>query len=336
MTQLLFRLAAPILLLALTEGAALAQSTSGSTGTAGDAATSETSVSAAGGAPALKAATTRDLITDVTPDAAALVTVSKSSDGKITTTPASAALLAALKGMAAPAPSGQVANAEAKAAKLAPVKSTAAYPFRAIGQVEVTYGSNSYFCTGVLIGPSTVATAAACLWGAENNPVWADKATFYPGMLGDKAPFGGSDWTNGLILQGFLDASTTMTSYGTLPYGIGLITLADPMGDKLGYFGYQTDINKSYVGNVITYGSGQTLHNLYTTTCPVDASTMYRSFAYPAPCPASGFGSPFYFDDGNGKAKILNGMNIWAFDDGSSGETRISPVIYEWISENRK
>lgn len=334
----LIGLATPLLALALTQGPAFAQSTAGNAGSDSNAGATASSPTGGAAPPSLtQEAATRDIATDTLPELSALTTLGKTADGKTSSTPASAALAAALASMTTPPPAAKAENGGAtKPAPLAPVKKSDAYPYRAVGQVEVTYGSNKYYCTGVLIGPSTVATAAACLWGAENNPVWTDHVAFYPAINGNNAPYGAVEWAGAFIQQGFVDSSTTATSNGPLPYAIGLVTLAQPIGDKLGYFGFQTDVNKSYKGNVITYGTGNALHNMATTTCPVDAASMYRSFAFPAPCGASGFGSPFYVDDTGSKGKVMNGMNIFAYNDGSSGMSRISAVTYEWISENRK
>jgi V8-like Glu-specific endopeptidase len=333
----LIGLAAPLLLLALAQGPALAQSTAGSAGTDNGAGSGGTSPAGGAAPPSLtQQGTTRDITTDTLPALSALTTLGKTADGKTSSTPASAALAAALAGMTTPPPAGKAESGGAtKPAPVVPVKKSNVYPYRAVGQVEVAYGDKKYYCTGVLIGPATVATAAACLWGAENNPVWTDHVAFYPAINGE-APYQPVEWAGAFIQQGFVDASSTATSDGPLPYAIGLVTLAQPIGDQLGYFGFQTDVNKSYKGNVITYGTGDTLHNMATTTCPVDAATMYRSFAFAAPCAASGYGSVFYMDDTASKGKVMNGMNIFTYNDGSSGLARISAVTYEWISENRK
>jgi V8-like Glu-specific endopeptidase len=334
----LIRLAAPLLALALAQGPALAQATAGSAGSDNGAGSGGTSPAGGAAPPSLsQSGTTRDIATDTLPALSALTTLGKTADGKTTSTPPSDALAVALKGMTTPPPSGSAeSGGAAKPAPVVPVKKSDVYPYRAVGQVEVTYGKNKYYCTGVLIGPATVATAAGCLWGAENNPVWTDHVAFYPAINGNTAPYAPVEWAGAFLQQGFVDASTAATSDGPLPYAIGLVTLAQPIGDKLGYFGFQTDVNKSYKGNVITYGTGDQLHDMGTTTCPVDASTMYRSFAFAAPCAASGYGSVFYFDDTESKGKVVNGMNIFTYNDGSSGMARISAVTYEWISENRK
>jgi len=333
----LIGLAAPLLALALA-GPAFAQSTPGSAGSDNGAGSGGSSPTGGAAPPSLtQSGTTRDIATDTLPALTALTTLGKTADGKTSSTPASAALAAALKGMTTPPPSGNAeSGGAAKAAPVVPVKQATAYPYRAVGQVEVTYGQNKYYCTGVLIGPATVATAAACLWGAENNPVWTDHVAFYPAINGNTAPYQPIEWDGAFIQQGFVDAASTATSDGQLPFAIGLVTLAQPVGDKLGYFGFQTDVNQSYKGNVITYGTGNTLHNMGTTTCPVSAASMYRSFAFPAPCAASGYGSVFYMDDTDSKGKVVNGMNILTYNDGSSAMARISAVTYEWISENRK
>jgi V8-like Glu-specific endopeptidase len=327
------RLLLPIVVLAATAGTALAQSTDGN---AGGGAAAGTSVTLAAGAalpaPSPKASN-RDLFNDAPPALAELETVSKSADGTITSTPASAALAAAVSGAPPAQQLAGAAPAKPTPAAVVGVADASVYPYRAVGQVEATYGDTLYYCTGVLIGPSTVATLADCLYGFQGNPGWADKVMFYP-AVNDTAPYEAVPWTSGHIMQGFLDASATATSSGTFPYGIGLVTLASPIGNQLGWFGFQTDINESYSAKAITYGTGPTLHNMSTTSCWVDVASMYRSYAFPDPCPASAYGTPFYIDDSAGK--YLTGINVASYTDGGSAEARISTITYEWITEYRQ
>lgn len=276
---------------------------------------------------------------DPAPVSDALASLSRSSDGSGRETPPSAALAAVIAAEVgnAPAERGLPTPAQAGPSNgLTKVGKTTVYPYRAVGQIYVTYGKNTYVCTGTLIGPSTVATAAGCLYGIEGKPVWADDVQFYPGANDGKAPYKPYAWKTASIMKGFADPTYTSGMGGQLPYAIGLVILDKPAGDKLGWFGFETDPNDSYAPSTITYGAGDTLDTMSTGSCTVDASLMWRSFAIPNPCPANGWGNPLYVTDPDSKALYVTGLNIWKYEDGSTGSTRINPVIYQWLADNRQ
>jgi V8-like Glu-specific endopeptidase len=281
---------------------------------------------------------TRDFGDDAVPSADALITLNHSVDGSTTEVPASAAIQALLVPGALPDVEGSRSGPsapEAGAGKgLAAVKKTSVFPYRAVGQLYVTYGKNSYVCTGTLIGPSTVATLAPCVFGIEGDPVWADSAEFYPGANNGKAPYKSYKMTDAAIMKGYVDPSVRIGSANILPYAIALVTLDKPAGDKLGWFGFQTEPNETYDPSTIAYGSGDKLDTMFSGTCTVAAENMWRSYAWPAPCPASGWGNILYVNDSDNV--YITGMLVWTYDDGAVSETRISPVIYQWLLDNRK
>ncbi len=325
----------PAAALALQPALVLAQSMPGSEGAASVDAT-PAAIGDSAPLPAPKVSS-RAIPDGAPPTVDALASVTHMADGTVTTTPASAAL-AALVGNETtfvPTAGATAGTAAAAAPTLTPIPDTKSYPFRTVGQVDVTYGTQTFHCTGVLVGPATVLTAAQCLWSGDGNPNWADKIVFYPGASDGQSPFGAIAVANATVMNGFFVGQTSATSDGSLPYQVGVVTLAEPIGNKIGWLGLQTDLNKSFSPNAVTYAQGKRAAALFTTTCAVDASTMYRSFAFPASCLAGPWGSPFYIEDAK-KAKFVSGLNIYAYDGGSTGEARISPVTYQWILDNRK
>ncbi len=317
---------------------ALAQSTPGNEGAAspaGAAASLPKSIAF----PPVKAGPTRDLGLESAPTVAGLATATKVFGGTETSTPASAALLDAMKseGTGGAAVAGALPPVTGAPPALAAVADTSVYPYRAIGVVEVTYGPHTYPCTGTLIGPSTVITAASCLWGAEGNPVWADKVDFIPGAEDSSAPYGLIDADSANVMQQFIDSSGTVSSYGTDPFGVGVIHLAQPIGNQIGWLGFQTDLNKAYSPNAVTYGATGQEAEQSTTTCPLVLQMMSRSSAQAAPCQAGPWGSPFFVVDSK-KNRFVTGMVLEAAADGSPirMSARISAVTYQWIADQRK
>ncbi len=274
---------------------------------------------------------------DPSPSADAMASLTRSSSGVVTETPASAALSAVIAQGDGAERGGIGASPEAAGGKgLAAVKNATLYPYRAVGQVYVTYGKNTYVCTGTLIGPSSVATPAICLYGIEGQPVWADAVEFYPAVNNNQAPYSSYKWDTASIMKGFTDPTLTSGLGGGLPFGIGLVILAQPAGDKLGWFGFQTDPNDTYQPSALSYGDGKAQNNMSSGTCTIDASLMWRSFAISNPCPAMGWGTPLYVTEQGDKSAYLTAMNIWKNDDGSTTATRVSPIIYQWLVDNRK
>ncbi len=317
---------------------ALSQSVSGSEGDA-SATPSTTPLPATIAFPPVENATTRDISLDSPPTAAGLATMTKLADGTESSTPASAALIASVTStigsVLAGAPLKTIIGIPAP---LVPVGNAGVYPYRAVGLIEVTYGPNTYPCTGTLIGPSTVITAAGCLWGAESNPVWADKVTFSPGAQNGSAPYDVIPWAEGHVMQEYADAATaTASSYGSSPYDVGVVILSKPVGTKLGWFGFETDPNKTYTPKALAYGESGQEPALASTTCPVDAASMSRSSATAAPCIAGNFGTPYFVADSKG-ALFITGMGALAPNDGTAARViaRMSAVTYQWIADLRK
>lgn len=125
------------------------------------------------------------------------------------------------------------------------VTDTTVFPYSAIVQLEVEFPFGTALCSGWMTGPDTVATAAHCLYYSGLGG-WAEGITAYPGRNGSVAPFGGTAATFWNVRQKWIDTEGAGNDYG-------VIQLASPIGNTVGYFGYEYNTrNQFYLGRPVT------------------------------------------------------------------------------------
>jgi V8-like Glu-specific endopeptidase len=219
------------------------------------------------------------------------------------------------------------------------IANTKIYPFSAIGYLESKDTKGQYeSCSATLIGPSTVLTAAHCLYNHEAGG-WQEDMIFVPGLngsTGDDAPFGVYEYEDAYVVQGFID--NYQGFYGSvLPWDLGIVTLKQPIGQNLGWLGYQNyDALGDFTANIVGYPGDKPMGTMWRATCDVlsenvgDGYFQYDCDTYPGSS-----GSSVYSFDQAQKARVVVGVNVAESEDANTA-VRINAAYLEWINNLNK
>jgi V8-like Glu-specific endopeptidase len=116
------------------------------------------------------------------------------------------------------------------------VTDTTVWPARAAGLLVAEFGGLESYCSAALVGPSSVLTAAHCVYDPALG--WAVNVRFVPGANGAGVmPHGAWPVAAMHVPTGFLAGAAN--DYGrVVGYDMALLTLGAPVGGALGWFGY--------------------------------------------------------------------------------------------------
>ena len=117
------------------------------------------------------------------------------------------------------------------------ITNTAVYPWSAHASLLITAADNStWIGTGWFIGPHTLMTAGHCVYirnsGVAGRDGWVKRIDVMPGRNGNTRPFGAVASTSFRSVIGW-------TLSGDERYDYGAIILTEPLGNTVGWFGFE-------------------------------------------------------------------------------------------------
>jgi V8-like Glu-specific endopeptidase len=216
------------------------------------------------------------------------------------------------------------------------VTDTTQYPDYAVGWLIIQDQKGDYStCTGTLIGPKTVITAAHCVYDHETGG-WVKDIIFAPGATdAQTAPFGTFEWADANILKGFVSNYDGKNYGSAMPWDLAVIELKDEAGNQLGWMGFRVDDAIDFKANVIGYPGDKPDGTMWQTKCDVPPDHFGDQIYYhDCDTYAGSSGSAMWEDAGKGDLYI-RGINV-AEDDKVNYGVRLIKPYFQFIQDNYK
>ncbi len=211
------------------------------------------------------------------------------------------------------------------------VGNTKVYPWRCICQLTIeTKTGQVAVGTGWLVGPRTVITAGHCVY-LHNHGGWAKRITVRAGRNGPDSPYGAVASSQFHSVSGWKSKANRSNDYGAI-----ILPSNQPLGTRLGHFGFANHGALSLLGRVVNL-SGYPAGNVNPENKPFGYQWWHarmitfvapRYFVYNIDTQGGQSGSPVW--------RLINGKRyaVGIHTNGSSSgnsATRITKPVFDNI-----
>lgn len=213
------------------------------------------------------------------------------------------------------------------------VYETDKYPFSAFGFIYSEYpGGVGGRCTGTVIGPKLVLTAAHCIFDAETGN-YARRVVFLPGMSGKTAPFGYFEASSWAAPTGY-QAPSDRTGPRFI-YDIAVIRFEETIAKRTGSLGYgYSESLPPFHANIIGYPADIEGRFMWRADCRVEGDSIYRSYIDHTCDTYGGSSGSAVYELTPDDRRIIHGVHTRGGRNSNAG-VRMTRPHFEWIRNYR-